>query len=68
MATRKIEPNIEDVDKARSKSSGVTERLVQSMTGERKPPTAQQLLEFQKRVNQNLALEKLAEESPDFDD
>lgn len=68
MATRKIEPDMDQLNKARAGSSGVTDNLVAAMKGKTTPPTQQELLAFQGRVNQNLALEKLANESSDFDD
>ena len=68
MATRKIEPDMDQLDKARARSSGVTDKLVAALKGQSKRPTQQELLAYQGRVNQNLALEKLASESSDFDD
>lgn len=66
MPSKKIEPALEQVLEAGYKGSGVNERLVEAMQTRKNPPLAE-LLAYQKRVNQNLANEKAAADSGDFD-
>lgn len=68
MAKNKLNPSVDQVIAAGSKSRGVNEKLVKAVTKQLPRPTTAELLKHHKRVNQNLMLEKLASESPDFDD
>jgi len=68
IATRKIEPDMDQLNKAGARSTGGADKPVAALKGQGEPPTQQELLAYQGRVNQNLALEKLASESSDFDD
>lgn len=66
MPTKKIEPELDQVLEAGLKSSGVNSSLAQRLANPSNPPLSE-LLNFQKRVNANLANEKAAAESGDFD-